>query len=437
MNTQNSLVKKIIYSTVCMLLTLPLICAFFPGSKGSMLNNIPKNEFTPKYFTWSNFFSSKFQDNAEAATKQNIGFANNWIRLNNGLNFKLFRYSCTEKLVLGKTDYFYEEMYITEYLGRNFIGDFFVKKKVEALKRLQMILKKEKDIDLILVFEPGKAYFSPDQIPDHYHPEIKSISNFESFLYYCRKENINYLDLNNYFKEQKKRTKHLLYSKYGVHWSSYGMWQAIIQLAEKIEKDGKFDLPDIIQISDSTSSINKDLDFDLEPPMNLLTELPHEKMYFPIMRFSSDSARPLPKVLTIADSYYWSIWNSSAKQQLFSKNDYWYYNKTIYPDIWDPAVYVIDSTRKQSIENQNIILLMITDANLYNFGWDFIEQTLKIFDPSYSEDIYLTCLNELMNNPQQYKDMTDESIRKQIPFKDVLYKRVHESVLKHLKERKK
>ena len=82
-----------------------------------MLNNVPKNEFTPKYFTWSNFFCNKFQDNAEDATKQNIGFANNWVRLNNELNFKLFHYSSTEKLVLGKDDFFYEEIYITEYLG--------------------------------------------------------------------------------------------------------------------------------------------------------------------------------------------------------------------------------------------------------------------------------------------------------------------------------
>ena len=308
---------------------------------------------------------------------------------------------------------------------------------MEALKKLQIILKKEKNIDLLLVFEPGKAYFSPDQIPTRYHPEIKSTSNFERFLYYCKKENVNYLDLNNYFKERKKKSEHLLYSKYGVHWSSYGMWQAVIQLSDIIERTTKFDLPEIVQIADFTSSVSKDLDFDLEPPMNLLTELPHERMYFPIMKFITDPTKPLPKVLTIADSYYWSIWDNSINRQLFSKNEYWYYNKTIYPDIWDPAVYVIDSTRKRIIEDQNIILLMITDANLYNFGWDFIEQTLEIFDSSYHEDIYLTCLNELMNDQQLYKDMLDESIGKQVPFKDILYKKVHESVLKHLKERKK
>ncbi len=437
MNSQNNLGKIIIYSSICLLLTIPLVFSFFPESKGSLLNNIPKIEFNLKKFTWPNFFSSKFQDNAEAYTKQNIGFANNWVRLNNELNFRLFRYSGTKKLVLGKDDYFYEEIYITEYLGRNYIGDFFVEKKVKALKKLQILLKKEKGIDLILVFEPGKAYFSPEQIPDRYHPEIKSTSNFDSFLYYCKKENVNFLDLNNYFKEYKKKTNHLLYSKYGVHWSTYGMWQAAFQLVNIIERTSGFDLPEIIQISDSTSTISKDLDFDMEPPMNLLKELPHEKMYFPVMQFRTDPSKELPRVLTIADSYYWSIWNSPIKQHLFSQNDYWYYNKTIYPDIWDPAIYVVDSTRKQNIESLDIILLMITDANLYNFGWDFIEQTLAIFDSSYKEDIYLTCLNEIMNDYEQYSDIKNESIRKQIPFKDVLYKRVQGSVLKKMKEREK
>lgn len=403
-----------------LLLLTPLLLSPFDNLRGKELVGTDRSTFTMKDFKWKRLFSGEFQENFESSSKNNVGLGNSWVRAYNELQFRLFRYTKTKKLILGKEDCFYEEFYIRGYLGHNFIGDALIEEKIKELRDLQKLLYDSCQIYLLPVFEPGKAFFAPQYIPDYFHPEIKSISNYERYIFYCNKYNINYLDLQACFKNWQKDSPHLLYSKYGVHWSSYGMWRAVDTLIPFIEKSCNINLPDLIYIGDSNSTQNKDLDFDLEPPMNLLYSLPHEVMNFPIYQFDTNAKYTRPKVLTIADSYYWSIMNHHISANLFQSNDFWYYNKSVWPNIFSPDAYVNDSTRKEIIASQDIILLMITDANLYNFGWCFLEQTLPMFNPNYKISHKVLKANELLDNSYSYDNLVKESIRKEKSFKDLL-----------------
>lgn len=415
---------------LCLLMLLPLAFSFLPSLSGEKLQGADYLSFKDVKFSWKNIKEGKYQAAREEQVRRKIGMADTWIRGYNELNYRLFRRTTAEKLILGKNDCFYEEMYITEYLGHNYLGEFFIEKKVSELKRLQSLLKEKYGIELLLVFEPGKAHFAPESIPDRYHPQVKTTSNYEGFTSACDRAGIAYLDLNAYFSSLKSRSPHLLYSKYGVHWSSYGLWQAADTLAHFIEHQCNINLPDIVCDGDSTSRFNKDLDFDLEPAMNLLLPLPHEAMNFPICHFDFNSQKhQRPRVFTIADSYYWSIWNSGIASNLFSVNTFWYYNQTVYPDIWDPIVWADKSTLKETIENHDIILLMITDANLYNFGWNFLEEALAALDPTWEEDAHIAALNCILSTKengkyQWYNNLLKHSKNKQIPFSEVLKKEV-------------
>lgn len=408
---------------ITVLLAFPLVLSQLSNISGEKLHGVSTLDKHAISLTWKNIFSGKFQEDADQLIRQNIGLSNYWVRLHNEINFRAFRYSNTEKLVLGKNDYFYEEIYITEYLGHNYIGDYFIRKKVVNLKRLQEILEEQYNKHLILVFNPGKASFSPEFIPNRYHPERKTTSNYEGFTKECDRQGVGYLDLNRYFVEQKPLRPHKLYSKYGVHWSSYGLWLATDTLMGYLERTCGIDLPECLVLGDSNSTRNKDLDFDLEPPMNLLCELPHETMNFPIRTFRYDSARHVrPRVFTIADSYYWSIWNYGIAHNLFSENTFWYYNRTVYPDIWDPIVWADKSKLKETIENHDIILLMITEANLYDFGWGFVEEALAVLDSSYVPDLEIVKLNEILGNKDAYRALLLQSQREQVPFAELLRK---------------
>lgn len=425
MNKNHNKTAFLLWIFMTVLLFLPLILAQFPKMAGDKLHGIDYLDKKDLPFTWEAVTSGQFQENADKLIRQNIGLSNYWVRLHNEINFRVFRYSNTEKLVLGKNDCFFEEIYITEYLGHNYIGDYFIRKKVANLKRLQNLLEKQYNKHLILVFEPGKASFAPEAIPDRYHPEQKGTSNYEGFTKECAQQGVPFLDLNRYFVEQKPTSPHKLYSKYGVHWSSYGLWLAADTLIRYIERTCAIELPDCLVLGDSNSTHNKDLDFDMEPPMNLLCELPHETMNFPIRTFRFDSTQHTrPRTLTIADSYYWSVWNSGIAQNLFSENTFWYYNRTVWPDIWDPIVWVDKSKLTETIDSHDIILLMITEANLYDFGWSFVEEALAALDSTYVPDPEITALNQILGDKDTYRALLLQSRREQRPFAEVLKGRI-------------
>lgn len=421
MNKSLNKTAFVLWIFITVLLFLPLILAQFPKIAGDKLHGIEYLDKKNVQLTRENITSGLFQENADKLIRQNIGLSNHWVRLHNEINFRLFRYSNTEKLVLGKKDCFFEEIYITEYLGHNYIGEYFIRKKVVNLKRLQELLEKKYNKHLILVFEPGKASFAPEAIPNRYHPEKKTISNYEGFTKACAQQGVKFLDLNRYFVEMKPTSPHKLYSKYGVHWSSYGLWLAADTLTRFIERTCAIDLPDCLVLGDSNSTHNKDLDFDMEPPMNLLCELPHETMHFPIRSFLFDSTRHTrPRTLTIADSYYWSVWNSGIAQNLFSENTFWYYNRTVWPDIWDPIVWADKTKLPEIIENHDLILLMITEANLYDFGWSFVEEALAALDSTYVPDPEIDSLNTILGDRDTYNALLLQSRREQKPFAEVL-----------------
>ena len=72
---------------------------------------------------------------------------------------------------------------------------------------------------------------------------------------------------------------------------------------------------------------------------------------------------------------------------------------------------------------------MITDANLYNFGWQFVEEALVALDPDWKIQPDISAFNCIMNTTengkhQWYLNLLERSRRKQIPFRDVLREEV-------------
>lgn len=341
--------------------------------------NTPDNP-NLKILNWTNWFNENFQNQFNKSIENHIGFRNFLVRLNNQIDYTFFRRTSTLKAIIGKSDCLYEEGYILDYLGRNFVGKDSINNQLKRIKWLQNYLKREKNIDLILVFEPGKASFYPEFIPDSFHLETKTISNYTFYSQQCKAFNINLLDLNAWFISIKNVSKFPLFPKYGVHWSTYGMCLASDTLIHFIEKTRKIDIPDVfwndMQITDKL----KDVDFDLELTLNLLFPLPHETMAYPNLQFENGSGKIKPKVLVIADSYYWSIFNSKIPVNVFSSHEFWYYNSTIYPNIWGENAQFVDHTKdKENIEKQDIIILMLTELNMNRNFFGFIDKIYNIY----------------------------------------------------------
>ena len=65
---------------------------------------------------------------------------------------------------------------------------------------------------------------------------------------------------------------------------------------------------------------------------------------------------------------------------------------------------------------------MITEANLYDFGWGFVEESLAALDSTYIPDPEIVKLNETLGNKDAYRALLLQSQRKQIPFAELLRK---------------
>jgi len=376
--------KRLLFIVLLVLMLLPFIqskieyFAFKPMDGSFELADKPDL----KWFTWKSWFNEKFQTDINKSIDDNIGFRNLLLRLNNQIDYSFFHLSSTYKAIIGRSDCLYEEGYILDYTGQNFVGKDSINKILYRTKWVQDYLKKEKNIELILVLEPGKASFHPEFIPSRYHVENKTISNYLYYAQECKALNINFLDLNTWFMSMKKTSKYPLYPKYGVHWSTYGMCLAADTLVKYIEKIKGIDMPDLYWDNIRVTDKLKDVDFDLEITLNLLFPLPHETMAYPIIAFEKNAEKIKPNVLTIADSYYWSIFNSKLPENLFAKHEFWYYNTTIYPHMWgEDAIYVDHTKDKENIEKQDVILLMITELNMNKAFFGFIDNAYKIYHP--------------------------------------------------------
>jgi len=248
---------------------------------------------------------------------------------------------------------------------------------------LQEYLKMEFDIDLVLVFEPGKGSFYSENIPDRYFFDAKPETNYKQFVQKANDYNLKYIDFNVYFQSLKGKTEYPLYAQYGTHWSIYGMSYAADSLVKYIEHIREINMPEVYIDSFQVENISRRPDYDVGKTMNLMWQLKEKQpLAYPVYRFEENDKKTKPMVLAVADSYYWNIFNTRIPKNLFSNEAFWYFYSKVYPDTYFNPVFVKDLNIKEEIEKQDVILLMITERFLYKFGWKFIEEAYALYGES-------------------------------------------------------
>ncbi len=338
-------------------------------------------------FSWKDWYDGKYQTDFDKYLEGHIGFRNFLVRLTNQIDYGLYRDPHAEGVVVGKNDQLFESDYIRAYTGGDFIGETNIDKKIRMLKFIQQHLKKEINIDLILVFEPGKGSFYPEYIPDRYFLNAKPNTNYKCFVQKAKDYNVKYIDFNSFFLAIKGKTEYPLYAQYGTHWSIYGMSIAADSIIKYIEHIRKIDMPEAFIDSFQVETRSRRPDYDVGKTLNLMWQLNEKQsLAYPVYRFEKNQEKNKPMVLAVADSYYWNIFNTRIPQNLFSNEDYWYFYSKVYPDTYSNPVFVGDLDLKEEIEKQDVILLMVTERFLYKFGWNFIEDAYSLYGEASEYD---------------------------------------------------
>lgn len=366
--------KKILFIVLLSAMFLPMIQKSLKVPKFKSL----KGYFTIKEepdFLLKTWFTGDYQIKYEEYLEQNIGFRTFFVRLNNQISYSLFTKAKAEGVIIGKDNYLYELDYIKDYIGANYKGDSTISSEMKKLSFIKNKLK-EKNIDLVFVFAPGKASFFPEYIPDEYVKKQSGISNYKAYLSKCKEYGITFLDLNSLFVERKKTEKYPLYTKCGVHWSVYGSILAADTISRFIEKIRNIDLPEIIIDDIELSNIPRETDNDIADGMNLLFNFSMSQMAYPKYHINSEN-KTKPKVLCIADSYYWNIFGAGFASTLFQYGGFWYYFNEIYPPIDDNHKLISQINVVEEIEKNEVLMILVTEGTMHKFPYGFID---KMYD---------------------------------------------------------
>ncbi len=374
-------------------------------------------------FNWQGWIKGDFQSRLDQYLNDNNGFNHFLIRLNNQLDYSLFRYIHADGVVKGKNGQLFEYDYIRSYTGLDYLGEMFIDKKMRRLKFLQDHLKDSLDIDFIFVLEPGKASFYPEHIPDKYLKLKRKLNNYRTILAKAEEYGVNYIDLNEWFTQLKPRASYPMYGQYGTHWSPYGMSFAADSLLTLIAQTRNIQLREVTIDSFMVEDRARTPDYDMAAAMNLMFRLKdNEPLAYPVFRFGEHTeGTDYPNVLVVGDSYYWNIFNTGIPRDIFKSEAFWYFGHLVYPEYYFQPTYVEDLDVQAEIEKQDVILLMTTERFLYKFDWQLIDRLYAIYGVTSRFDRTYDYAWKITSDNEWFASLVQKSRKEKMPLDSILY----------------
>ena len=346
-----------------------------------------------------------------------------YVRARNQIDYTLFNKANANSVVIGKEGFLFEDTYIDSYYGKDFIGHQAVEARVDSLQKIQKILNASGKY-MLVVIAPGKGFYYPEYIPESLKSE-KTTTNYEVYKSELEKKGVEFIDFNGYFLENKNKSEHTLYPKTGIHWSQAAVYDVLDSLVNKIESNTNFDLPEIsIGGQEKLERSIGYQDDDIELGMNLLFDMEHLPMSYPKLKFGSKEGKSKVKALTISDSFFWQIYKLGVRDSLFHTNDFWFYNNAIYPesDLSGRFVFTHEKNILNELMQNDVIILMTTEANLYKFPFGFSKTAYPELVTGFEqyEKRIAEILQSMRDNEDWLKKINEKAIEKGISLEEMM-----------------
>lgn len=331
------------------------------------------------------WLSGSLQSEADKQSEAALGFRNSLIRIHNQMDYSFFRKVNAEGVVSGYNDELFEEDYIRAYQGEFFVGEKVWIEKARKLKQIQDTLAK-RNKTLVIVFEPGKGTVYHDRFPGSYAEKKKTTSNIDVFQSELIKNNVNILDLNNYFVQLSDKDPYRIFPKGGTHWSYYGAAKAADTSLRYLKKLTHRTIPLMTIPKVIIHDEPRHPDADIWQAMNLIQSAPIDGLAYPVVQFEND-VEPDLDVLVVGDSFYFNWQSDSIMYKAFKNCDFWYYNKHNWSRNGAEVAMVSDLNWKDEVLKRDLIIIMITERFHHNFAWNFDEQLYQFFYPGESDTV--------------------------------------------------
>lgn len=370
-----------------------------------------------------NWLDGSYQNETDDYDNDHWAFKELMVRLNNQFYYKAFNQIRVNQFVSGKENYVFAEVAIQSYFGNDFIGQEKINQFLHKCKVVQDTLSK-KGISLILAYAPGKGIGAPTYIEDKYSQPIHQ-TNREVMTKQSKALGINHVDLIDYFYQIKDTCKSPLYARFAHHWTYYFDCLASQKIVKFIEKLRNVDLPDVTWAEVEISDTARSRDNDVLKSMNLYTKLEQgQPLVYPKIQIENDTIKNKTKVLTIGDSYWYGIVYLGVPQHCFSGGQFWYYNNRVVPNPNpDEKTEAWQLDLKQSIESNQVILIIGSDPAFPKLGWGFIDNAYELYTSpktyyarNEKNKLIQTYAKQIRDVPNLLKKATQKSNDLQIPL---------------------
>src|SRR6187402_157736 len=174
MEKNKDLLRGILIITLAVLM-LPVVQYFIPFIKEDPLYGY-KEKAIKDTLTIAKWWDGIYQSNQEKFLEDTFPCRKSIIRLTNQIDYSLFNKARASAVVVGEKNYLFQQEYIDNYYGQDFIGEDSIRQSLIKLKKIQDTLRKINK-DIVFVIAPSKAYFHPEYIPSQYRLEDNQVAN--------------------------------------------------------------------------------------------------------------------------------------------------------------------------------------------------------------------------------------------------------------------
>jgi hypothetical protein len=362
--------RKAIATSLIAILFLPAIQQFtgFPkvsGLKGYF--QLPQKPIA----TAKGIYQGTYQDSLNNWLEHHIGYRPDLVRLYNQFRYSLFDTVAAQSVVRGKEGFLYEINYIKALNGLDYVGDDQVEKHASQLSDISHWLSLRNKY-LIVLLAPGKASFFPEYIPDRYRTSEINKRNDFAYARALTDKGVPVIHGNPWFSAMRDTSRYALFPKCGIHWSYYGLGLAFDTLIKSMELvSGRKWLDFSMKRIEVTQKLRSP-DRDLWDGLNIIIKPDDFPMPYPELNFQKTAVAP--KVMVVADSYYWQWFGSGYATEAFGEHSFWYYNEQIYPGDGSPPLDRKNIDLLLRVLDNDFVIILLTDANMYRFGFGFVDQ---------------------------------------------------------------
>lgn len=172
----------------------------------------------------------------ENYVKDNFGFREQLIRINNILKVKILNTSPSEKVILGKRGWLFynSEGEIDDYRGTNHFTKIELEQIKSNLEERTNWLKK-KGINYYITIAPNKSTIYSEYLPSNIKKYNKDSRLDQLVSYLLKNSDVHIIDLRPALLDYKDN--YIIYKKYDTHWNSMGAFVGYSEIANLLKRD--------------------------------------------------------------------------------------------------------------------------------------------------------------------------------------------------------